>query len=244
MELATTMTLGEALAGINPKKGDQVKSQTAFAYFGTHGWEGNLDALESGKGYLYQSVDAQTKTFTYPTLAAGHMQSEQAHRLMALHQSQRRPMVFTPVSPTLYPDNMTMVILLTDDGTPVTDAEIAAYIDGECRGVAVVDTDGEQPLYYLLISGEGSGQAIELRIALGDQVLTLNPALSYSSDGNIGTPWSPYVVDINDAVSINVSYYDLPLDGNWYTIQGICLGTDKPAVPGIYLRNGKKHLIK
>ena len=240
----TTMALGEALAGLNPQMGDQVKSQTAFAYYGPYGWEGNLDALESGRGYLYMSVDKQVKSFTYPTLPSSRQSAvkEQAHGKQDV--ARRQPVVFTPVSSTLYPDNMTMVILLTDGGTPVTDAEIAAYVDGECRGVAIVDTDGEQPLYYLLVSGEGSGQPIELRIALDGELFSLNSDIRYSSDGNIGTPWNPYVVDINDAVGINDAYADYPLDGKWYTLQGICFGVDKPTVPGIYMRNGKKYVIK
>ena len=64
-----TMTIGKALAGANPQFGDQVKSQTAFAYYGPYGWEGDLDALESGKGYLYMSTDTQTKTFVYPSVS-------------------------------------------------------------------------------------------------------------------------------------------------------------------------------
>ncbi len=73
---ATTMSIGEALAGANPKVGDQVKSQTAFAYYSRYGWEGDLDALESGKGYLYMSTDTLTKTFVYPS---GSLSSQAAH---------------------------------------------------------------------------------------------------------------------------------------------------------------------
>ena len=244
-----TMTIGVALAGANPQYGDQVKSQTAFAYYGPYGWEGDLEALESGKGYLYMSTDTVTKTFVYPTVSLGG-QAAQAPRM----KSRRETSVFTPVSPTDYPDNMTMVVLLTNGGTPVADAELAVFVDGECRGAAVASIDDEQPLYYLLIAGEGSGQPMQLQVYLDGSIITLSTDLIYSSDGNIGTPWEPFVIDISDALSIS-SVEDA--DGNpsaWYTLQGIYLGTTKPKTPGVYIcrtakdrqlgRNGRKVVIK
>jgi hypothetical protein len=223
-----TMTIGEALAGANPQMGDQVKSQTAFAYYGPYGWEGNLLSLESGKGYLYQSKDRVTKSFVYPTVAAS-----QARRLVAATST--APSVFSPVNPNAYPDNMTMVVLLTNGGTPVADAEIGAFVNGECRGAAVATTNGELPLYYLLIAGEGSGQPMQLQVYLDGNIITLPTDLIYFSDGNIGTPWEPYVIDISDALGIS-SVEDV--DGNpsaWYSLQGIYLGTTKPKKPGIYI---------
>ncbi len=64
----TTMTLDMALAGANPKRGDQVKSQQGFAIYGNSGWDGNLKVMESGKGYLYYSVDNADKEFAYPAV--------------------------------------------------------------------------------------------------------------------------------------------------------------------------------
>ena len=66
----STMPIGQALAGANPQFGDQVKSQTGFAYYGPYGWEGNLEALESGRGYLYFSTDDKEKSFVYPTISS------------------------------------------------------------------------------------------------------------------------------------------------------------------------------
>ncbi len=230
----TTMTLDEALAGANPQAGDQVKSQFGFAYYGPYGWEGNLEALESGKGYLYQSVDAQEKTFVYPVSA------NRSQKARAIHRARRAPTVFTPIDPTLYPDNMSMVIKLVDLGEPVDSAEVAAFIDGECRGVATSDNG----LYYLLIAGEGSGQPIELRIAYGDEILTMNPSLTYSSDGNVGTPWDPMVIDLqNIRTGINGIMADDGGEESWYSLQGIKLQR-KPTRSGIYLRGQAKTIVR
>lgn len=159
--------------------------------------------------------------------------------------------------------NMSMVIMLTDNGEPVTDAEIGAFIGDECRGAAFANVgkqsdegNSQSSLYYLLIAGEGSGQPIEIRAALVGNIaerygslITICNSLSYSSDGNIGTPWEPFVIDLNDLTGIaNVDANDVP--GVWYTLQGIRIGTTKPAKPGIYLyrriqdKNGQTVVVK
>ena len=227
----TTMTLDEALAGANPMKGDQMKSQTAFAYYGPYGWEGNLKALESGKGYLYHSLDTLTKTFVYPSLT-----TSLARRGERSAYSQGGEVAEEVCA---YPDNMTMVVMLT--GAETADIELAAFIDSECRGASTA-TDG---LYYLLIAGEGSGQPMEIRATVdGCEPVTVCNTLTYSSDGNIGTPWEPFVIDISGVITgianVNTGYEP----GVWYTLQGIRIGTNKPTASGVYLYNGQKKVIK
>jgi hypothetical protein len=90
---------------------------------------------------------------------------------------------------------MTMVIKLTNGSETVVDAEIGAFIDDECRGATMSNKD--DGFYYLLIAGQGNGQAMELRVALEGQVYTVDTSLTYRSDDNIGTPWVPYVIDLS-----------------------------------------------
>ena len=229
----TTMPIGQAFAAANPQRGDQVKSQTGFAYYGPYGWEGNLEALESGKGYLYFSTDIRVKSFVYPTLAAS-ARSRNANRT-----SEKRQSSFSPVEPTDYPDNMAIVIMLTDGSRVITDAEVAAFIGSECRGAAFAD----EGLYYLLVAGEGSGQPIEIRANVNGSIKTVCTILTYVSDGSIGTPWEPFVIDINDLTGINDIRVPVS-DGVWYTLQGIRYGTTRPTKSGVYLYNGKKVVIR
>jgi hypothetical protein len=252
-----TMTIDQALAGVNARYGDQVKSQTGFSYYGSYGWEGNLEAMESGKGYLYKSLDNSTKTFVYPSaLPSRSLRPVKSKRTMQI------PSVFSPVEPTDYPDNMTMVILLTNDGRPVSDAEVAAFIDGECRGAATatVEENGEEelqnPLYYLLIAGEGSGQAMELRAAINGNIHVLSVGdgqspLTYSSDGNLGTPWEPFVVDLMHSQGIDSQPMYTSPDGQWYDLSGRRIS--QPKKKGVYIsvggdastrRNSVKRVIK
>lgn len=233
----TTLPIAEALAGANPQYGDQVKSQTAFAYYGPYGWEGNLEALESGRGYLYFSTDTvKEKQFVYPTISATLAKDM---RLVAAKPAPESS-AFPPVDPTDYPDNMAMVIMLTDGGIPITTGEVAAFVNGECRGAAFADDD----LYYLLISGEGSGQPMEIRACINGTIQTVCTTLKYSSDGSIGTPWEPFVIDITDPSGISDVYGQSMANGIWYTLQGIRYGTTKPKEPGVYIYNGQKVVIR
>ena len=231
----TTMTLDKALAGANPQEGDQVKSQTGFAYYGPYGWEGNLKVLESGKGYLYYSQEA--KQFIYPTVSDPENGSHHAPLATMANGASN---TCSPVDPTTYPDNMSMVIQLIEGGEAVTTAEVAAFVEGECRGAASA-IDG---LYYLLITGEGSGQPMEIRACTDDgSIVTVCNTLTFSSDANIGTPWEPFVIDIGSPTGLlfNGGLFE---DGVWYTLQGMRYGTTKPKQSGVYLYNGQKVVIK
>ena len=229
----SNMTLDQALAGANPKVGDEVKSQKGFAYYGHNGWEGNLHVMESGKGYLYWSNDDVEKEFFYPsgpvarTVRARYEEDEQAEDSLT---------VFSPVDPTLYPDNMSMVIRLVDGLDDVTTAELGVFINDECRGAAVASPSD---LYYLLISGQGNGQPMEIRAALDGDIITICDALSFSTDANIGTPWEPFVIDLAELNGISLIDRETTDDTEWYTLQGFRLG-QKPTSPGIYIHRGRK----
>ena len=231
-----TMTVGEALAGADPQFGDRIKSQTAIAIYGLNGWVGNLTALESGHGYLYYSTDPGDKMFFYPSLNLANPFQLKAHAMMALARTGDQPTIFTPVDKHLYPDNMTMVVQLTDGESVVDTCEVAVFIDGECRA-ATRAIDG---LYYLIIAGEGSNVPMEIVTCLDDRVVLLDNSHVFVSDDNIGDPWSPFIIDLQHLPEgiINIDADDYDPDA-WYTLQGFRL-SDRPELPGIYIHNGQK----
>ena len=241
----TTMTLDMALAGANPKRGDQVKSLQGFAIYGTNGWDGNLKVMESGKGYLYYSVDDATKEFVYPTPNGSTSGNRQLNKATIPTESSAgastEPSLFTPVEPENYSDNMSMVIKLVKGDEPVTDAELGAFIDEECRGTAVAsETSG---LYYLLIAGEGHGKDMQICAAIDGTVTTICTSVPFNSDAIIGTPWEPFIIDLDDPSGINTLPEDLIADTEWYTLQGFKIGR-RPTTPGVYIHRGKKVIIR
>ena len=231
----TTMTVDEALAAANPQKGDIVKSQTGVALYGDYGWEGSLKALESGRGYLYYSNANDTTSFIYPTETVS---SAAKARTAAPRRAAEDLRIFNPVALGLYPSNMTMAIRLTDGEAVVDTCEVAAFVDGECRGASRASDNG---LYYLVISGDGSGQTMTLRTSLDGEVIDIDNTQTYVSDANIGTSWEPYVIDLGNVLSgiSEVSGGTADTDTDWWTLQGFKIGR-KPTEPGVYIHNGKK----
>lgn len=230
-----TMTVGEALAGANPQRGDRIKSQTAIAIYNGTTWDGSLKSLEPGHGYMYYSTYNATKTFVYPT------SDDVTHRAPALLRS-APPVVFknfTPVGGSDYPDNMTMVIQLMDGDAIVDTCEVAAFIEDECRGAARAD-DG---LYYLIIAGEGGGQPVDIRTCIDGEIISIDNSYVYASDQNIGTPWEPVVINLRKvATGIYAFGETTDDDTEWYTLQGFKIGR-KPVQPGVYIHNGQKVTI-
>ena len=194
----TTKRINAALAGGKPKAGDIIKSQTAVSIYGATGWEGTLTSLESGHGYLYYSTDNQVKSFTYPEDMYMHVYSAPNRSVQALY-SMTNLQWFTPVDQHNYPSNMTMTIRLMDDQASVDTCEIAAFINNECRGAIRADEEG---LYYLVISGESAGQTMSIHTVLNGEEVTIDRGLTYVSDEHVGTPWEPYIIQLNSTVGI------------------------------------------
>jgi len=62
-----SMSLDEAFGDFVPTDRDVIKSANGKAtYYQGYGWQGSLNMLEPGKGYIYKSNATGTRTFTYP----------------------------------------------------------------------------------------------------------------------------------------------------------------------------------
>ena len=86
------------------------------------------------------------------------------------------------------------------DGEAVVDTcEIAAFIGGECRGAVRAHTDS---LYYLVIAGDGAGQPMELHTVINGEERVIDKTLTFVSDNHIGTPWEPYIIQLNAAEGV------------------------------------------
>ena len=81
---------------------------------------------------------------------------------------------------------------------------------------------------------------MELRVAIDGEIYTVDTSLTYRSDGNIGTPWEPYVIELNDvATGILTIAGHSDDDSDWYNIQGMKLDR-KPTRPGVYIHGTQK----
>ena len=190
----SAMDVNEALSGTGAVEGDYVKSKTAFAIYGPYGWEGNLKAMEPGKGYMMFTQVMGSHTFVYP-----EVKSQQATaRSLETVVTNQDDYHFKPENSNKYPDNMSVVVKLVYDAQPVDTAEVAAFINDECRATAKA-TNG---LYYLMVQGEDGEGSIELRTIFKDKEVVIDKSLIFESDTNVGLPWNPYVIDLGNATGI------------------------------------------
>lgn len=65
---STSMTVTDAFSGF-VENGDRIKSQTKKTQFTNGRWQGQLNTLEPGRGYIYNSSVSEDRTFVFPVNA-------------------------------------------------------------------------------------------------------------------------------------------------------------------------------
>ena len=166
---AQNMSVANAFAGF-AENGDIIISQTASACYTNGTWKGTLKNLEPGQGYIYKSAASGNRTFTYPIEGAADSGSNDSFNGDSYWE------YFDYHS---YRYNRPVVAAIKIDGQYVTaddynldDMEVAAFVDGECRGNRFtltnryVENDVEQypvldgmPIYY-----DTAGKAVSFKL--------------------------------------------------------------------------------
>ena len=241
---SSLMSVDEAFADLEPVPGDRVKSRTAFAEFSNKGyWEGTLESIVPGQGYIYHSLATEEKSFHYPSGKTGGQQAprraEENSQFSILHSQLSH---FQPVDPYLYPDNLNIIAVVKKDGQERNDAEIGAFIGGECRGAIGCNKSH----YFLTVMGsseEDSQKEMELRVWIDGEEFVVDDTLPFISDAAYGTLDEPYVLDVNATAIRSIAAAVADDDADWYTLQGFKIGR-KPTQHGVYIHHGKTVTIK
>ena len=98
---------------------------------------------------------------------------------------------------------MTVYYTINNDKVAVEDLsnyEVAAFVDDECRGIGTVISQGGHTVGQIIVrSNQLSGEAINLKCydkSSVEEKELYGSAISFSSDGLVGMPSSPYVLDL------------------------------------------------
>lgn len=228
------MSVADAFAELAPEKDDMVKTRTAMATYNGQGvWEGTLQSIVPGEGYIYFSNAKTSKTFHYPRkYTSNGTKSKVPRRASELAH-------FHPVDDHLYPDNMNIIAVVTENGERIHDVEVAAFIGGECRGAVTCRGD----YFFLTIMGDSNGDVntpVELRVFDGTEEYMAG-SLSFVSDAFYGTLDEPYEINLN-ATGVK-GFFSNQENVEWYNLNGIKLAA-KPTRPGVYFANGRKVIVK
>lgn len=236
------MTLEDAFADLEPKKDDMVKTRNAVAFYNGQGvWEGTLKSLVPGVGYIYLSNDDKVKTFHYPKLnfAANSFEAFAAQANF-VGEKENESTYYQPVDDHMFPDNMNIIAVVQLDGENINDAEVGAFINGECRGT-VRCING---YYFLTIMGSATDDMenkVEIRVRKDGKDYVMN-SIEFISDAVHGTLEKPYVLDLN-ATGIKNVIDDDENDTEWYTLEGFKIGR-KPTKQGVYIHRGQKVTVR
>ena len=65
--LKTATPTAEALVNLTPTEGDLLKGMAGSLLFQNSSWQGNLEQMVPGVGYMYYNNSNEVKTFTYPS---------------------------------------------------------------------------------------------------------------------------------------------------------------------------------
>jgi hypothetical protein len=210
-----SLSVKDALAGVNPQQDDQIKGQNRFAsYFGNGLWVGSLTSMQPGSGYMYYSKNSAPQSFTYPSVALRSLEL----RIAANEQEPKWPADYTR-----FPSSMTITAIVLDNDVPLESdrVEVAAFSGDECRGSVMLQyVEGlAQPyLGFLMVHGE-DGEKITYRVfdhATQTEYAATGPADRFHSDGIYGNPLEPAVVKTsgvtgNDWIENGLSIYPNPV---------------------------------
>ena len=123
------------------------------------------------------------------------------------------------VSPSSYAYDMTMTAVLYFDLQESTDPNdrIAAFHEGDCRGVEYTRTvvEGRYLAYLRIYGNNSSGDTITLYIydSSEDKVVEVVDKVAFVPQANYGTQSSPYKASVTYDVDFTVTSEEGPLSG-------------------------------
>jgi hypothetical protein len=218
-----TLSIDDALAGASPVRNDQIKGQDGFAMYNGTAWSGKLTSLEPGKGYLYKSNSAEGSTIKYP--ANRNVASVAQTRVRRNQQTS----MFSPVDPSMYESNMTVLAIVKDGEDVIKNAQEVAVFNGSvCLATATVENDG---YFYITIPGDKALTGkLALYVVVDGEVIKTSTSLYFGEDATYGDFDNPLLIALGEETSIT----NILENGNYTKLQvldltGRVLYNDAPA---------------
>ena len=221
----------------NAEEGDYITSQTGFSEYAEGSWEGTLDMLTPGEGYLYKSSTDKVLSFDFSQTINGS-RAWMARTATVTEQD---------IDIHRYPNTMNMTVLVVKDGmvTTATDYNIYAIVNDGIRGIS--QTVGNK--HYLTVYGD---EPVDITFVVesaetGESFVAVE-TLKFRDDV-VGNRKNPFVLNIGSATGIDA----IGVDGRpmtIYTLQGILVSREVTLkqlhrLPkGVYIVNGQKCYIK
>ncbi|MBI5215123.1 MAG: T9SS type A sorting domain-containing protein [Ignavibacteriae bacterium] len=191
-----SMSVNYALQSLQPLNGDVVKSQFAYAqYVGGIGWVGSLDYMNPKLGYLLKTASAGRLMYpaglplVYP-LAKEKISDEPSMLVV------QNPPEGWAINPHDFQYSMNITAIITKSDVDTLDV-VAAFVNGECRGVVPPLYIESLKKYYFFLttySNTSAGEQVEFRYYEASENKTYNLAqqLTFAVDAVHGEVESPF----------------------------------------------------
>ncbi|MFT4612312.1 MAG: hypothetical protein ACJA2M_000403 [Polaribacter sp.] len=192
--LGRNQATNEALAYFDAIDGDVIKSQNLFAIFDPiNGWNGTLNYLEAGTGYMIKSSKDQTLTYpSYLSKSSGFKNKFVGKNTVAASQSK--------ISQEFkkYPANMSAVVLLPEGYTNLFIYDAKGILKGEANNQSVASKE----LSFITIYGN-LPETLVFHIGNGHDKKETSKAIRFKSNGVLGTVANPIVIeDLFDIIQV------------------------------------------
>jgi hypothetical protein len=197
-----SLSVKDALAGLNPQTADQIKGHDGYSQYTVAGWLGSLTNMHPGAGFMYYSKNTANQTLIYPSISPIQMRSSAINADKVAKKWK--------VNTQSYGENMTVTSVVLDNNTELHSdlIEVAAFSGEECRGSILLENFGDALTHpylgFLMIYG-GANDPITFRIydhENGKEYKATNAAISFSADGMLGDPLKPYEIVMGSITGI------------------------------------------
>lgn len=181
------MSVTEAMTDATPDNYDCIVGQEGFAQYAGDAWQGTLDVMRPGQGYMYRS--GSDKSFTYFT--------DIVSKANSLYQTGEDGDAVWTADAYAYPDVMCFVAQLYDGDVEAEEGKyvVGAFSGDECRGVGSF-ADGR---LCISVAGE-DGDAIRFIAFDVDSERSYNVdetfSFSQSVQGNFDLPQALHIGDV------------------------------------------------
>lgn len=231
-------SLGEALKNFAPQEGDYLVGQAGFATYSQGAWNGiDLEVLTPGKGYMYRS--GETKPVTFNSQAGAKVRVAANMRKVEDESSPWTCDIYK------YPNRMPTIVRLykADEVADMNAYDVAAFCDGECRGIGKVVND----VVMMNVCGEG-GETITFKALdkTTGTIMDIQESVSFTGDV-LGAYTEPFKLTLEEEDLTGISTIRSSIAGEEaiYNAAGQRMHTNAKALPkGLHIMRSSDGKVK
>ncbi|MBE6311939.1 MAG: T9SS type A sorting domain-containing protein [Bacteroidales bacterium] len=188
----------EALADYFDKAtvGDVIKSKDAVAVFTENGrWEGSLQTMYPGQGYLLRRLGKQAVTFTY----------YDTHSSKLTQSAQTLPENIVEFTNPDVGTNMTLIAKVKANEPITATSRVLAYVGNDLAGIMRPQMIDGDTLVLLTVSADKADQVSFRLEDSGEHIGSTRQMFAYVPDAHLGTLKEPIILDFTGENGVSVT---------------------------------------